>query len=514
MIRAGAGCDIVFILKGGILLKKEYTQNEMEQILRNDAEIPESVDRRMKETYEKLGLAENAGIAENADEKKNGRRAVRRRRPRAWVSAAAAAAVIAGLGLTAFAAARALNVTVKQEDGKAAQQVSVEPTQKEAHKIEVTAGYVPEGYIYHDENDGSPYGGKYHNDATGGGMTIVPFNAAEVYWHTMMEDGMIDAVYNEDAFAGTTELNGITVNLFREKSIYVDDNTVAQNAYLFNEDEGYVVWVYLDGIDLPEDEVLKVVQNLQVTVLDETVAYATDEEIEAEKEMRASYVPRPTTIESFRVHQIGDVITAPDSVQRTDGADLADLQYIVKDAQILDTLPLDQYPKENYVPDYDSAVAPLLNEDGTLKPHIRYPYTASKRDIDKDSGKEVNGKFLAVTVDITNTADSAGEFYITPELTLLRSTNADGSGYYEKFEYIEGTKAYLELNRDGAPLYQSVQQFTENSKKHVRFAEIGAGETMECTFVYVVDEDCVENACLEFFSTGGSSLYPYVKLVD
>ena len=254
MIRAGAGCDIVFILKGGILLKKEYTQNEMEQILRNDAEIPESVDRRMKETYEKLGLAENAGIAENADEKKNGRRAVRRRRPRAWVSAAAAAAVIAGLGLTAFAAARALNVTVKQEDGKAAQQVSVEPTQKEAHKIEVTAGYVPEGYIYHDENDGSPYGGKYHNDATGGGMTIVPFNAAEVYWHTMMEDGMIDAVYNEDAFAGTTELNGITVNLFREKSIYVDDNTVAQNAYLFNEDEGYVVWVYLDGIDLPEDE--------------------------------------------------------------------------------------------------------------------------------------------------------------------------------------------------------------------------------------------------------------------
>lgn len=39
-------------------MKKEYTQNEMEQILRNDAEIPESVERRMKETYEKLGLVE------------------------------------------------------------------------------------------------------------------------------------------------------------------------------------------------------------------------------------------------------------------------------------------------------------------------------------------------------------------------------------------------------------------------------------------------------------------------
>ena len=109
-------------------MKKEYTQSEMEQILRNDAEIPESVDRRMKETYAKLGL-----------------------------------------GLTAFAAARALNVTVKEENGKAVQQVSVEPTKKEAHKIEVTAGYVPEGYVYQEEG---PHTGKYHNDATDGGMTI------------------------------------------------------------------------------------------------------------------------------------------------------------------------------------------------------------------------------------------------------------------------------------------------------------------------------------------------------
>lgn len=493
-------------------MKKEYTQSEMEQILRNDAEIPESVDRRMKETFAKLGLVESMGGAEGNDRKETGRRKVRRHRPRAWVSAAAAAAVIAGLGLTAFAAARALNVTVKEENGKAVQQVSVEPTKKEAHKIEVTAGYVPEGYVYQEEG---PFTGKYRNEATGGGMTLIPYNAAEVYWFNMIGDDRLEAIYNKDDFAGTVELNGITANIFQTDSIYQDDNSVIQDAYVFNEEEGYAIQVYLRGTGLPEDEVLKVAQNLQVTVLDETVAYATDEEIEAEKEMRASYVPAPAIIESSRVHQIGDVITAPDSIQSTEGADMADLQYIVKDAQILDTLPLDQYPKENYVPDYNSAVAPLLNEDGTLKPHTRYPYTESARDINKDSGKEVNGKFLAVTVDITNTADSAGEFYITPTLKLLRNSNSgDGSESYEQFDYTEGTKAYLELNTDGAPFYQSVQQFTDNSKKHVRFAEIGAGETLECTFVYVVDEDCVDNACLEFFDMGGSSaLYPYVKLV-
>ena len=261
-------------------MKKEYTQNEMEQILRNDAEIPESVERRMKETYEKLGLVENTGITANTDGKQNGRRTVRRRRPRAWVSAAAAAAVIAGLGLTAFAAARALNVTVKEEDGKVEQQVSVEPTQKEAHKIEVTAGYVPEGYVYQEEG---PFSGKYRNEATGGGMTLIPYNAAEVYWFNMTGDDRLEVIYNQEDFVGTVETNGMTANLFQTDSIYEDDNSVTQNAYVFNEEEGYAIQVYLRGTGLPEDEVLKVAQNLQVTILDETVAYATDEEIEAEK---------------------------------------------------------------------------------------------------------------------------------------------------------------------------------------------------------------------------------------
>ena len=138
-------------------------------------------------------------------------------------------------------------------------------------------------------HDGSPYGGKYHNDATGGGMTLIPYNAAEVYWFNMIGDDRLEVIYNQEDFVGTVETNGMTANLFQEESIYEDDNSVIQNAYVFNEEEGYAIHVYLRGIDLPEDEVLKVAQNLQVTILDETVAYATDEEIEAEKEMKASY---------------------------------------------------------------------------------------------------------------------------------------------------------------------------------------------------------------------------------
>lgn len=117
------------------------------------------------------------------------------------------------LGLTAFAAARALNVTVKEENGKAVQQVSVEPTKKEAHKIEVTADMSRRDMFIRRR---AAYR-KIPLDATDGRMTIVPLNAAEVYWHTMLGDGWIDAIYDEDAFAGTTELNGIDCKPFSRR---------------------------------------------------------------------------------------------------------------------------------------------------------------------------------------------------------------------------------------------------------------------------------------------------------
>ena len=70
----------------------KFSQNDIERILKEDAQIPESVDRRIHETYEKLGLTAN------------GLHRVKKRRRRAWASVAAAAAIVAGLSITAVAA--------------------------------------------------------------------------------------------------------------------------------------------------------------------------------------------------------------------------------------------------------------------------------------------------------------------------------------------------------------------------------------------------------------------------
>ncbi len=489
-------------------MSRNFSQEDVERILKNDTEIPASVDQRIQDTYQKLGLT-GGSAAHTA-----GRRTVKRRSRKAWVSIAAAAVIVAGLSITAVAATHFLSVKVTEEDGKVAQKVTVDPTAKEAHKIEISnVGYIPEGYVYHEDG---PRAGKYHNDATGGGMTIVPFDAAAVYWYTSVGNPMLDIVKDKDAFVGTTETNGMTVNIFQDDTIYTDDSTVMQNVYLFNEEEGYVIWVHVSGPDLPDGEAMKVAESIEVKVLDETVTYASDEEIQEEisksETDKAVQEAALSSIDSSCIYSVGDTVSAPEYMDSDPdrSTNMTDVQYTVKDIQIADSLPLDQYPKENYVPDYDSEIVPLLNEDGTFKTHDRYPVIDGV--ILKGDIESAQPKVVLATVDITNTADSGGEFYIAPQLTLLNDT---GDGSYSLLEYQEATSAYYAVGVDGSPFYQSVQQFTENSKKDVYYAYLKGGETLECTFAFVVDEDNIDNAYLGFFNTDGSHYdYPRVKIAE
>ena len=45
--------------KGGTKLKKEYSQGNVERILKSSVKIPASVDERIQTTYRELGLTED-----------------------------------------------------------------------------------------------------------------------------------------------------------------------------------------------------------------------------------------------------------------------------------------------------------------------------------------------------------------------------------------------------------------------------------------------------------------------
>lgn len=479
-------------------MKKEFSQEEMEQVLKNDAVIPASVDEKIKETYARLGLTAAAPEEHNKGSASQKTRPFRMKKKKVWVTIAAAAALTAGLGITAFAVNQLLNVDLTEKDGALAYNVSVDPEAKEAHVVTSSPTYVPEGYEY--QEDGA-YEGQWHNSDNDGSMSIITHNAADLYLMSQTDGGTTSQI-DKDDYIKTIEIGGMNVDLFSSDSIYTDDDTIRQDVVLTNEEYGYMIQVFLEGPDLADDEALKVAEGLDIQVSDETVPYADDEEIAKIKEEQTTDFD--SAYDSSLFYNVGDVITSPqDKDHKT--------EFKVTDIRLADSLPLDQFPKENYVPDYDSTVAPLLNNDGTLKPHERYSPTSDS--LSKENLETTDSKFIVATVEITNTGDSSTEEYITPMLEYL---SEDENGSYTRFNVQSASAAYQDLSVEGEPLYQSVQQSTENQKQHVRFAEIGAGETLKCTFAWVVDDDCTDNAYLSFFDMYGglTNSYPRVKVTE
>ena len=91
-------------------MKREYSQEDVERILKGEAKIPQSVDERIQKTYRELGLKEDKAAIK-------GRQSVRRRSRKAWVAVAAAAVLTAGLGVTVFAVGQLLKADlVEKED--------------------------------------------------------------------------------------------------------------------------------------------------------------------------------------------------------------------------------------------------------------------------------------------------------------------------------------------------------------------------------------------------------------
>lgn len=410
--------------RGGIDLKKEYSQQDIERILKSDADIPENIDRKMQETYQKLGLVKTK------DSQNTRTLTIHRKKRKVWAAVAAAAVLTAGLGVTAFAVSQLMNVNLKETEDGLIYDIAVAPETKEAHDIKVTPTYVPEGFVYHEDG---PYALKWHNDATDGDMSIIKYNAADLYKMSKTQEEMLHTMFDKDSFVETTTINEMKTDMFSEGSIYKDSDSVRQDVFLFNEEYGYAVHVYLEGPGLAEDEALKVARGLDIEVLDTTVEYASDEELDALKqeiEMAAG-----KTSESNHYYEIGDEITIP---PETKLGDVTPETHKVTDIQILDSLPLDQYPKENYIEDYDTVVAPLLNEDGTLKDHERYPLKNGA--IVEDGIESTGTKFVVATTEITNTWDTAQEIYIAPDMLLLTD---NGSGYLMEYWYSPASEAYL-----------------------------------------------------------------------
>ena len=170
------------------------------------------------------------------------------------------------------------------------------------------------------------------------------------------------------------------------------------------------------------------------------------------------------------------------------------IKYQTLDIKVADTLPLADYPKEKYLEDYDSTLADYLNEDGTLKPHKRFISEGSRETEDAEAS------FVIVTTRLSNTGNETKDVYLSPFLRYL-DANDDGSYTLSREKSWPAEESWASLTTEGFPFWQSVPG---NEGKQILFTTIDPGDTVECTSVYVVDNDLLDTAYMQYFDVGAA----------
>ena len=475
-------------------MKRIYSQEEMERILKSNVEIPCPVEQKINDAYRNLGLTDE----------KNSRR-VHRHKKKAWVTIAAAAALIAGLGVTVYAAGQFFHAQLTQKDDKLTYSLNIDSSEKEAHEIRVTPGYIPEGYVRQENNT---YESNWYNEESKGTISVIPYNASELYEMSLTQEDPLP-VFSEDSFIESVDIRGMNVDIFSDDGYYIDSEENIQNIFVFNEEWGYAVHIWMDDPELSDSVALKVAEGLDIEVLDTTVPYPTDEEIAAINEenqrIEEEIKKASTGITDDSIRGLDEVMKIEDD----ESVFYQGIEYQAVDIQVTDTLPPDEFLKENFIRDTYPNLTEYVNEDGSLKPHERFTDAGSQET------ESAEASFIIVTTKIRNTRGTAQKILLSPS---LRHLDENDNGTYRlsqpRDKSSPAQESWKRLTTDGLPFYQSAPN---NGGADELFTTIHPGEEIECTSVYVADNDCLGSAYMQFFglseaAAGSPALY--VKVTE
>ena len=471
---------------------KKFSKEEMKEILKKDVKIPEIVDKKMQDAYQKIGL-ENI-VLMKPKKKRNSKKI--------WKVAAAAAILTIGTSAGVLAASYFLSVNRVHKDGTMVYEIQID-REKEAHKIEVIPTYMPEGYVYHQEG---PHGGKWRNEKENTGISIISYNAAELDRMARVGTNIEFMNYKKNTTLEEMVIDDQKVDVYTGGEIYSDSDQTAKNLYLFNELEGYGIWISSDG-NFSAEEMVKIAEGLKVKILPETIAYATEDEIAKDKEFYEIAKDKQSEIDSSfgreipddTIYQIGEELSNP----AYDPKYQDDIRYTVKSAEIKDAISFDEFPVENFVSDVSS----WMNSDGTMKPHDRI-----KNGEDIQDAKSIGTKYLVVNMNIKNTSDTTknkaeGGAVVGVDLTTV-TKDEKGKYHTANTMYSTTNKGYelqYESNNGASfPVYIDPLFYTEGIQrlKQSHFRPMKAGESLDYTLIYVVDEDQIENLALTFYPNG------------
>ena len=327
-----------------------------ENILKQELAIPPKTQQKIEAAYDivRARANERQKTGERSGKMAGGTEDCRDRRRVLKPSAAAvlAAAMILLCGLGVAAAVGHFTKQVEEADGAIRYAFEVN---YELKPVEVAA--VPE-YLPEDMTvaDGDKYGSGKED---GRDISIWAMNMADIDYFCQTMD-----------FSGVEKVEKTTIQSMEAHLITYQDaekNRRSKDIYLFNPEDGYVLWVWGDYA-VSMDELVKVAESLTITVTENPdLAYMTEEE--KAEEARLEQEAQEAWESAVNYGVAPEEITAVGEAM--DGADFIGASYTVEEAAFYDSL----YEVPGYHPDGvcdREELEAWLNEDGTHKPYLRY----------------------------------------------------------------------------------------------------------------------------------------------
>lgn len=470
---------------------RKYSENEIKRILRRDIEASSLTEEKIQEAYDII-RADTAMEKKSNDHSEKTVSITYARKKKRWLLPVAAACVLLVSTATAVAAISGFfTKDVEQTEDTITYEFDVN-YELQPYKVEVTAGYIPEGYK--EIETGANYA-KYCKDSNrqnGISLTVV---TADYFG---LSDGSLNA--SNVKTVETATIQGMESDLI---TMYYDKErmtrTFDKRIYMFNPQDGYVGILY-GGNDLTMDELVKVAEKLQFVQTDEKTEKVDIEAVEKQEKLQEEYDRQE---EKRRLEKLEAGVSAEQIFDvgesfiwgNDEKFEITVLETAISDSAS-ELLP-GGYGRRD-------VMANIINEDGTLNSYERITMKGTKYAIrhgleteeTEISREEVGQKVLTVKIQAVNFGDETYDFWAgAPELTNLLEEKDGQYPYSEPLNWQE----YGLSERESA-FYFDGSPYESGSSGHFFFRELAPDETFTYTLAFILDEDKIDNLYLDFGS--------------
>lgn len=411
--------------------------------------------------------------------------------------------------------------TVKIETPNEADQLS----ENEATYMMYEIGYVPEGFVW----DVPPYGGKYHNSETEGGITPVFYRIP-----ADGEDFEIDLRNSESCENYETGDKVAMINYRIGYSERTEDSgrIFGREVWISFNDTRYLLQLFVTN-DISQDELYKIIDSVSLYPTDEKrfgeyFGWLDEDNNNNNNSGSSNNSYYAVDLDNANVVKIGEIADYPDKYSTGS----MNVSFTVNSAELTDSfdgINTDGCGDETDFSNY-------MDENGNILPNVRTWFTIGDGidTINEDiMSYDMPYHILKLNVTVTNNNDESKEVCICPNLINIDSdgmpnyyeTDSNAPSGYEDKEihfYDSLDRIANSVTHGGRIALNEFFSFNTDDEHMGRknYVNLAAGESADFEVCFVCSDNRLENLYLSFYTVGNSlsqSLrdgYPIVELSD